>query len=467
MPHRSWPPELASPQSPLGQLQRGHGAIARTILSGVVPGATEMVFGCIGVDPRWDRQLDARADYYAQLMPAVGIGIDEVVELVAIDEAEAFEVDPGACLALDVLLRCAARDHTDALSATRGYVARGRYWSRAVDALVYGPSWTEPRSEWRERVQGIHETIKSRWSAPDALIEAFRDDCHVDMRRTPWREWAGEDPELGEALEKAPPSSQSQPRPRERIRGRSTDQLLALTDPGYLRVVAQKLAKRNGRRDIEAMLRVAHDPAAPMHAAAVSALAAQQDVEVLPAVLALTEATRPLAVRALLFRAFGALPYQATHDTAVQWLSGSDMSRRRAAASAMGTHAIPADIPLLRQLLTSELDAGVSGEQYLVCSYADALGRHPALGPYPELDRAFLEMPYSYGRHYVVDALSVSDPRFSGTRAVDCLWDAEPLIRAAAASAADVESPEATARLGALATDPAEEPIVRSAARRP
>jgi hypothetical protein len=101
-----------------------------------------------------------------------------------------------------------------------------------------------------------------------------------------------------------------------------------------------------------------------------------------------------------------------------------------------------------------------------VCSYADALGRHPALGPYPELDRAFLEMPYSYGRHFIVDALGVTDFRFSSTRAVDCLWDAEPLIRATAATVVDVGSPEATARLRALAADPAEEHAVRSAADR-
>jgi hypothetical protein len=297
MPRRPWPPKLVSPQSQLGQLQRGHGAIARTILGGVVPDATEMVLKCIRVDPRWDSQVDARADYYALLMLAVGIGIDKLVELVAADESESFEVDPGACLALDVLLRCAARDSGDALDAARGYVARGRYWSHAVDALVDDPSGTEPRSDWRERVQGIPAVIKSRWSAPDALIEALRDRWDIDVRRAPWREWAAEDPELDDALKKARRPGQSQSGPRERIRGWPTDELLALTDPAHLRVVAQKLAKRTRRRDVEAMLCVANDPVAPMYAAAVSALAAQQHVEVLPAVLALTEATRPLSDR--------------------------------------------------------------------------------------------------------------------------------------------------------------------------
>ncbi len=55
-----------------------------------------MVLKCIRAEPRWDSQLDSRADYYAQLMPTVGISIDKIVDLVAAGEAESFEVDPGA-----------------------------------------------------------------------------------------------------------------------------------------------------------------------------------------------------------------------------------------------------------------------------------------------------------------------------------------------------------------------------------
>ncbi len=49
----------------------------------VVPAAAEMVLKCIRAEPRWDSQLDSRADYYAQLMPTVGISIDKIVDLVA------------------------------------------------------------------------------------------------------------------------------------------------------------------------------------------------------------------------------------------------------------------------------------------------------------------------------------------------------------------------------------------------
>jgi hypothetical protein len=134
--------------------------------------------GCIRTDPRWDSQLDARADYYAVLGMAVRVGIDEIAALIAADEAQPFEVDPGACLALDVLLGCAARDYPDALDATRDYIADGRYWSQAVVALVDDRSTTEPRSDWRERVHGVPGVLKSRWPSFDSL-----DPMEGDVRR--------------------------------------------------------------------------------------------------------------------------------------------------------------------------------------------------------------------------------------------------------------------------------------------
>jgi hypothetical protein len=142
MSRRLWPPDLAPPQSPEGQLQRGHGAVARKILVGDVPDARDMVLGCIRADPRWDSQLDARADYYAVMSQTLGVALDEIAAVIAADEAEPSEVDPGVSLALDVLLSWAGRDDVAALDATRAYIAlripgtpstrHGRYWLQAV-----------------------------------------------------------------------------------------------------------------------------------------------------------------------------------------------------------------------------------------------------------------------------------------------------------------------------------------------
>ena len=212
------------------------------------------------------------------------------------------------------------------------------------------------------------------------------------------------------------------------------------------------------------MLRAAEDPSRAMHAAAVSALATQQHTEVLPAVLRLSEETGRGITRALLYRAFVALPYTATRATATEWLTEGDRTRRGAAANAMGAHAIDEDVRLIVAELSRELDKGLSGDQYVVCSLAEALGRHPEYGPYAELDRAFSDMPYSFGRGYVVDAIAATDPQFPDNLAIDCLWDCEPAVRATGARHVNREKHIAAAQLQQMRTDPLEDKEPREAA---
>jgi len=130
----------------------------------------------------------------------------------------------------------------------------------------------------------------------------------------------------------------------------------------------------------------------------------------------------------------------------------------------MARYAIADDIEQITTQLATELQAGTTGDQYVVCSLAEALGRHPARGPYDVLDHAFGEMPYSYGRRYVADAIAATDPRFPDRLAINCLWDCEPDVRATGATHASRDDPLAAARLAELRADPNEDPDVRRAA---
>src|ERR1017187_529946 len=58
---------LSHPDTRLGALQRGLGRAYRQVLQGG-PGAREDLLSCVLNDPRWDRQGDQRASFYAQLM---------------------------------------------------------------------------------------------------------------------------------------------------------------------------------------------------------------------------------------------------------------------------------------------------------------------------------------------------------------------------------------------------------------
>jgi len=68
------PPPLAGPAEPLGKLQRGLGSGYLWALDADRSVAHALLLHCIFNDPRWDRQLDARVDYYATL--ALDIALD-------------------------------------------------------------------------------------------------------------------------------------------------------------------------------------------------------------------------------------------------------------------------------------------------------------------------------------------------------------------------------------------------------
>ena len=79
----SWPPHLEAPDSQLGRLQRGLGSAAREVLEGRARNARDLVRSCLEADPRWDTDLDNRADYYAVLGIAAGVDVDVLEALAA------------------------------------------------------------------------------------------------------------------------------------------------------------------------------------------------------------------------------------------------------------------------------------------------------------------------------------------------------------------------------------------------
>ncbi len=106
----------------------------------------------------------------------------------------------------------------------------------------------------------------------------------------------------------------------------------------------------------------------------------------------------------------------------------------------------------------------MDGDIYVVCSLAEALGRYQGHGPFDELSRAYEQIPYSYGRRFVVSALAATDPTFAGVGAVDCLWDCEAETRQLAATYVDRRIRLASQRLEELAADEAQAASVRRAA---
>jgi hypothetical protein len=161
--------------------------------------------------------------------------------------------------------------------------------------------------------------------------------------------------------------------------------------------------------------------------------------------------------------ALEAMPIAQTRSLAHDWLSSGDWARRRKAAGMLATWSEDVDLATARRALERELDAGLEGDVYVVCSLAQSLARSGVHGPFDELQQAYEQIPYSYGRRYIVAALAASDPTFSGDVAVECLWDCEAETRRLAARHVDRRIRLASQRLEELVGDEAQAASVRAA----
>ena len=99
---------LADGDSLLGRLQRGRGAGWLAAVDDPVRGRADLLT-CLADDPRWDRQVESRSDYYATLAIALNVAPAEIAALVRSDDdwlpwgtLEAM-VERGATDAADVI----------------------------------------------------------------------------------------------------------------------------------------------------------------------------------------------------------------------------------------------------------------------------------------------------------------------------------------------------------------------------
>jgi hypothetical protein len=243
----------------------------------------------------------------------------------------------------------------------------------------------------------------------------------------------------------------------------STAELLQIAEDSRWTQIADELASRSAPQDVEQLLGAANDPAVPMRRAAILALGRQGRRELLEIAEQHTKAERNKLQGAIAL-ALEAMPLSQTRALAHDWLTSPDWARRRKAAGMLATRSEDEDLAPARRALERELDAGLEGDVYVICSLAQSLGRSAVHGPFVELQQAYEQIPYSYGRRYIVAALAASDPTFGGDVAVECLWDCEAETRRMSAVHVDGRVRLAAQRLEELTADEAQAASVRTVA---
>ncbi|HEX8159100.1 MAG TPA: hypothetical protein VF526_17075 [Solirubrobacteraceae bacterium] len=458
------PPTLAETTDPLGKLQRGLGSGYLWALDAARSVAHALLLHCVFNDPRWDRQLDHRDDYYATL--ALDVELDASALESWLQESD--EDRETTHDVIGMLGRMAVRGHADARRVLREYVAYGAMWERAIDQLIGDYDAMRVGPPWPEAVTRLDEVLVRRFPDESELAAAL---AGVDPRGRPWALWSVENPAIARALaldhgQPAPPRSRAW-RPR-RIQAKphemSTVSLLAIGESSRWTQIADELANRTSGEDVRRLVAAANDPDLPMRRAAILALGRQGHRELLRIAEENTAQAQRGTLQGAIALALEAMPLSQTRALAHDWLTSPDWARRRKAAGLLATWAEEEDLPHARRALGRELDEGLEGDVFVVCSLAAALGRIPERGPFEELSRAYEEIPYSYGRRIVVSALAAADPTFAGDVAVDCLWDCESETREVAAEHVDRRVRLAAQRLAELAGDEAQSASARQAA---
>jgi hypothetical protein len=281
---------------------------------------------------------------------------------------------------------------------------------------------------------------------------------------TPWRQWAQRDGEVAAALAEAEASYQRRQRPRATAEHLTTREILARPD---VRSFRRELVLRSGREDAALLVEVAQRGSGDAQAAALLALAGQNDLRVLDPALSLVPTVPPPPsaswLRYAILSALSGLPADPGLVHARKWYRTDDFVLRRSAEEIFARHAAIEDAPLLREGAQLAFE---EGDDYRVCSAMEALGRLPQLGPYPEVQAVFDGHRYSPARADAAVALGATDPAFPRDRAFECLWDCDDSTRVTGCAHVDVTLPGVRERLKQLASDLLEAEEVRKAAQR-
>lgn len=437
----------APPRTLAGKLQRGLGTGFLEALKTPRDVVHPLLMDCIRVDPRLDRQLDNRDTYYADLAMQVELPLAPLLEDLidaGSDESE------DTYLAVSVLIEIARRGGEEADGLLRDYVLWGPHWHSVCWRLAEAanaPDWLNLAPELAARAELDRE--QGMWS------------------HEPFVSWAKYEPRFAVLARKGPKLQRKEHggTPGAPLKG-STAALLQHSGGGVTRAIAE-LSRRRSRADLELIDEATTSPSAMTRAIAISAQFergnwAHWDLAI---DMALRDQHPPYAT-SIANRAVLKAPAEVLIPLAARWRSSSNFRRRHLAWEILEQHATPDDRPWLERKL-KRVSAIDPSDRFLVTTIAEIVAARFPGSEFPGLARKFDAFTYSFGRHFIAEALAATDPTFPTTRAFTALWDCESGVREVAATHVSLELPGVQDRLQEMAADSleAEEVVTAALAR--
>ncbi len=447
----------ASVDSLLGQLQRGRGAgflaARREPSSRIWP----LLVECITHDPRIDSQVEDRADYYAAL------AIETEMELGALathlrEQDDAGQSGWNTPLTVSTLGALGRRGYRGAIAILRDYVAWGEWWNWAIDELVS----TQTLEAWED----LDDVFCQRFGCDELIKEEL---AWFDAEAEPWKTWSKQNARLGRLVgasrKQAGNSLQYEKHDYSNL---TVADVLRLAGQDArichkLRKIIVNSVKPGDFEFLLSQVSVAEPERSGVALAGLTKLGNPTMFDWLRDFWC-NNPEMPGRLRVRTKEAMVAMPPSRTLLLARDWLDHPEWHFRVLAEEVMEHHATLDDVPRLRKAIASAL-ADDDTNIYRLCTLIEAFKHMQALGRTPELERAFVEFRYSYGRARAAEALLATDKDFfARTYANECLSDCEVTTRRLACATVHATSTKASERLMQLSVDVWEDEEVRNAA---
>ncbi len=455
----------------LGQLQRGAGRGFLRALQEDVTVITPLLFDCVIHDPRWDRQLESRSDYYAVLILQFALSLDPFDTcLRAYAENDSEDATDAEYAVLDTICSLAVRGDVSAIAIVRAYLTYGHHWGMAFETLME-----------------VSDTSLSVDEASRIIDQRFPDDDTLDdelfsvgpllsyAQQEPWRSLRFVNPRVNRIMSEREMKVGQWRQQMEPVQARFanlpiTELFTVAIDNDTTRFAVQALQERVTTADLDLLLHMAQQGDHRQRFVAFRGLQRLAHPAALPILQAFFESPNALPGRlyGAAARAIVALPSHITLDLARSWFDTSEGLCLHVALQILEAHATVTDVGRIRAAILPSLERNTRemNECYMQCGMLKILARFPQSGPYPEAETVFNEAGYAPIRSYAAQVLAVCNPdQFAHGLALECLWDCEKRVRLIGCERVSLDVLDAYAKLQTMSYDPHEDEKVRKAAK--